>query len=178
VCACHVCKNAVVLVSVFRTNGRWSRDMFCFVSQESVMYSNIQHLHKWIAMTRLIRVPWTLGWKLTEIICAHTLVFDLAESTGFHDKAKPNPPAGASIAICRFCSRRRPFYVLTSFPSLARSYSTEMTCSPTKPFKPDKWLGNAVNFRAVCFPPIDADLLLGGFCGVAVVILDVDRGGV
>lgn len=38
-----------------------------------------------------------------------------------------------------------------SLPSLARSYSTEMTCSPAKPFKLDKWLGNAVNFRAVCF---------------------------
>lgn len=39
-------------------------------------------------MIRLIQMFRTsLGWKLTEIICAHTLVFDLAEMAGFHDKA-------------------------------------------------------------------------------------------
>lgn len=43
-------------------------------------------------MIRLIPVLWTLGWKLTEIICAHTLVFDLAELTGFHDKLNQTFP--------------------------------------------------------------------------------------
>lgn len=69
--------------------------------------------YQWIniAMIHLIWVFRTsLGWKLTEIICAHTLVFDLAETTGFQD--------GASIAICQFCLRRGPCYELTSFPWL------------------------------------------------------------
>ncbi len=66
-------------------------------------------------MIHLIQVLRTsLGWKLIEIICAHTLVFDLAEMAGFLDKADTNL-AGASIAICQFCLRRGPCYELTSF---------------------------------------------------------------
>lgn len=60
----------------------------------------------------------SVGWKLTEIICAHTLVFDLAEMAAFLDKAYPNLLAGASITICLFCLRRGPCYELTSSPWL------------------------------------------------------------
>lgn len=41
-------------------------------------------------MIHFIRALWTLVWKLTGIICPHTLVFDLAELAAFHDKAKPS----------------------------------------------------------------------------------------
>lgn len=74
---------------------------------------------------------------------------------------KLNPPAGASIAICQFCLRRRPFLwvhelpltkTVYSLPSPARSYSTEMTCSPAKPFKPDKWLQMLLISELFVFP--------------------------
>ncbi len=145
-------------------------------------------------MIHLIQVLRTsLGWKLTEIICAHTLVFDLAEMAGFLDKADPNL-AGASIAICQFCLRRGPCYELTSFPWLRAFIVSRQLPSLTQ----QRWHAlqqshsNLTNDWEVLFIselfvfPDWFRRSLGGCCGCArraaayfpLLILDVDRWGV